>query len=134
MLSRDDLLETGVACCLPRREMPGYPTVDRDNDFLIARFDGAVLDAKPWGPGALSGVPSASPPPEQEPADAVDSGLPSASALAYTPAQAAVLRQLRSLEVILSPPPQLSVLCGYTQDLYAPLGRCTCAWTRVAPG
>ena len=34
------------------RQIPGYPKVDRDNDYLIARFDGAVLDAKPWARGA----------------------------------------------------------------------------------
>jgi hypothetical protein len=34
------------------RQIPGYPKVDRNNDYLIARFDGAVLDAKPWARGA----------------------------------------------------------------------------------
>ena len=36
------------------RQIPGYPKVDRDNDYLMARFDGAVLDAKPWGRGVGS--------------------------------------------------------------------------------
>lgn len=33
------------------RQIPGYPRVDRDNSFLSSRFDGAILDAKAWGPG-----------------------------------------------------------------------------------
>lgn len=33
------------------RKIPGYPRVDRGNDYLMARFDGAVLDAQPWGRG-----------------------------------------------------------------------------------
>ena len=37
--------------------MPGYPRVDRNNDTLIARFDGAVIDAKPWGEGARGPLP-----------------------------------------------------------------------------
>ena len=28
--------------------MPGYPLIDQSNDYLMARFDKAVLDAKPW--------------------------------------------------------------------------------------
>ncbi|KAK9812844.1 hypothetical protein WJX72_004622 [[Myrmecia] bisecta] len=36
------------------RQIPGYPRVDQDNDYLLARFDGAVLDAKPWGRGAAA--------------------------------------------------------------------------------
>ena len=58
-----------VLCCWWReclswacRRIPGYPKVDRDNDYLMARFDGAVLDGKPWGrgaavPGPLAFVP-----------------------------------------------------------------------------
>ncbi len=42
-----------VLDCMPViRQIPGYPKVDRDNDYLMARFDGAVLDGKPWGRGA----------------------------------------------------------------------------------
>lgn len=33
------------------RNIPGYPTVSRDNDYLFARQDGAIIDAKPWGMG-----------------------------------------------------------------------------------
>ncbi|KAK9902730.1 hypothetical protein WJX75_004261 [Coccomyxa subellipsoidea] len=35
------------------RDMPGYPKVDNESDFLISRFDGAILDAKPWGRASL---------------------------------------------------------------------------------
>ena len=35
----------------PLRQIPGYPRIDRDNDYLLARIDGAVLDGKPWGHG-----------------------------------------------------------------------------------
>jgi hypothetical protein len=31
--------------------MPGYPRVDRGNDYLMTRFDGAVVDGLPWGRG-----------------------------------------------------------------------------------
>lgn len=67
------------------RDMPGYPKVDRQSDYLIARYDGAVLDAKPWGRGAL------------EPAQ-------SAQSLGYTGQQAMVLQQLLQKEVCLSQP------------------------------
>jgi len=33
------------------RYMPGYPKVDVDNGFLISRYDGLVVDGKPWGKG-----------------------------------------------------------------------------------
>ncbi|BDA51210.1 hypothetical protein COCOBI_18-0870 [Coccomyxa sp. Obi] len=61
------------------RDMPGYPKVDRESDFLISRFDGAILDAKPWGRGA-----------PEEP--------PSAESLGYRGLQADTLAQLHSLE------------------------------------
>ena len=41
------------------RYMPGYPKVDQESDYLIARYDGAVLDAKPWGRGAQEAVQNA---------------------------------------------------------------------------
>lgn len=31
--------------------MLNYPKVDLDNDYLISRYDGNVIDAKPWGFG-----------------------------------------------------------------------------------
>jgi len=31
--------------------MNGYPRVSKDNDYLIVRTDGSVIDAKPWGIG-----------------------------------------------------------------------------------
>ena len=65
--------------------MPGYPKVDRESDYLIARYDGAVLDAKPWGRGALQPAPSA-------------------QSLGYTGQQAVVLRELLRKEVCLSQP------------------------------
>jgi hypothetical protein len=33
------------------RQIPGYPRIDRDNPYFIARFDGVVIDGKPWGIG-----------------------------------------------------------------------------------
>lgn len=43
----------GVRHHIPRftSHIPGYPTVSRDNDYLFARQDGAIIDAKPWGRG-----------------------------------------------------------------------------------
>ena len=43
-----------------RRHIPGYPRVDRDNSFLVSRFDGCILDGKAWGPG-LEGPAAAGP-------------------------------------------------------------------------
>ncbi|GAB4813076.1 hypothetical protein N2152v2_000122 [Parachlorella kessleri] len=40
---------------LQYRQIPGYPKIDRDNSYLIGRFDGVVLDAKPWGRGQQAG-------------------------------------------------------------------------------
>ncbi|GAQ82593.1 hypothetical protein KFL_001160270 [Klebsormidium nitens] len=45
------------------RQIPGYPRIGRDNPYFIARFDGVVIDAKPWGAGGdrrfhWDGVPS----------------------------------------------------------------------------
>ncbi len=60
--------------------MPGYPKVDRESDFLISRFDGAILDAKPWGRGF-----------PEEPQ--------TAESLGYTGALSEALTQLHSLEV-----------------------------------
>ena len=40
-----------------RRRIPGYPRIDRGNDYLMARFDGAVLDAQPWGRGDAVPLP-----------------------------------------------------------------------------
>jgi hypothetical protein len=34
--------------------MKNYPRVGADNDYLIVRSDGSVIDAKPWGRGCLS--------------------------------------------------------------------------------
>ncbi len=67
------------------RDMPGYPKVDRENDYLIARYDSAVLDAKPWGRGALQAASSA-------------------QSLGYTGQQAVVLRELLRKEVCLFQP------------------------------
>lgn len=36
------------------RNIPGYPLVAQSNPFLISRYDGVVIDAKPWGQGAYS--------------------------------------------------------------------------------
>ena len=35
------------------RNIPGYPLVARSNPYLLSRFDGVVLDAKPWGKGRI---------------------------------------------------------------------------------
>ena len=34
------------------RHMPGYPKIATDNPYLVARYDGSVVDASPWGLGA----------------------------------------------------------------------------------
>jgi len=31
--------------------IPGYPQIDRDNSYLLSRYDGVVIDAKPWEEG-----------------------------------------------------------------------------------
>lgn len=36
------------------RRIPNYPRIDQDNDYLIARYDGIVLDAKPWTRAAVA--------------------------------------------------------------------------------
>ena len=33
------------------RHIPGYPKVSERNPYLVARYDGSVVDAKPWGAG-----------------------------------------------------------------------------------
>lgn len=33
------------------RYIPGYPRVDAQNPYLISRYDGAVINAQPWGLG-----------------------------------------------------------------------------------
>ncbi|XP_062107915.1 uncharacterized protein LOC133818838 isoform X2 [Humulus lupulus] len=33
------------------RYIPGYPTVDATNPYLITRYDGTVINAQPWGLG-----------------------------------------------------------------------------------
>ena len=33
------------------RFMKNYPRVSKDNDYLVVRSDGSVIDAKPWGRG-----------------------------------------------------------------------------------
>ncbi|KAK9838450.1 hypothetical protein WJX81_000079 [Elliptochloris bilobata] len=40
------------------RHMPGYPRIDVGNDYLMARYDGAILDGQAWGLGA-AGPPDA---------------------------------------------------------------------------
>jgi len=77
--------------------MPGYPKVDRHSDYLIARYDGAVLDAKPWGKGALEGAHTA-------------------QSLGYTGQQAAILQELLRKEVWLFPP----VLLTTTPSIFRP--------------
>lgn len=36
------------------RYIPGYPRVDAQNSYLITRYDGSVINAKPWGAGGES--------------------------------------------------------------------------------
>jgi len=43
------------------RQIPGYPRIDMENGTLAARFDGSIVDSKPWGEG-LVGCGSPSPP------------------------------------------------------------------------
>jgi hypothetical protein len=38
---------------LHHRALPGYPNVDRGGAFLMARYDGTILDAAAWGRGAV---------------------------------------------------------------------------------
>ncbi len=71
--------------------MPGYPKVDRHSDYLIARYDGAVLDAKPWGRGALEAAHTA-------------------QSLGYTGQQAAILQELLRKEVWLFLPALLTTI------------------------
>lgn len=52
------------------RQIPGYPLVARTNPYLLARFDGVVLDAKPWGAGREGGSR------EEEGAEKSGSGWP----------------------------------------------------------
>ncbi|CAI5999870.1 unnamed protein product [Closterium sp. NIES-65] len=33
------------------RYLPGFPLVDSNNPYLLARFDGVIVDARPWGVG-----------------------------------------------------------------------------------
>lgn len=68
--------------------------MDRESDFLISRFDGAILDAKPWGRGF-----------PEEPQ--------TAESLGYAGALSKALAQLHSLEVIprCLMPDLLPVLC-----------------------
>ncbi|KAK9790327.1 hypothetical protein WJX73_009725 [Symbiochloris irregularis] len=39
------------------KHLPGYPKVDRDNDALLARYDGSIINALPWA--RLHGDPQA---------------------------------------------------------------------------
>ena len=43
------------------RHMPGYPEVALRNPYLMARYDGSVIDANPWGRGGPVVHPSPSP-------------------------------------------------------------------------
>jgi len=37
------------------RFIPGYPAIDKGNSYIVGRYDGAVIDAKPWGAGDPAG-------------------------------------------------------------------------------
>jgi len=39
------------------RQIPGYPRIDMENGTLAARFDGSIVDSKPWGEGLGQSVP-----------------------------------------------------------------------------
>lgn len=75
-----DSQRTNSLECYVSRDMPGYPKVDNQSDFLISRFDGAILDAKPWGRASL-----------EEPQ--------AAESLGYRERLADTLAQLHGLEV-----------------------------------
>lgn len=79
--------------------MCNYPTVDRGNDFLVSRFDGALLDAQPWGRGGGDDPDRVSSSSAAGTASSEAETAAEATPQAATPAQAAALRQLRSLEV-----------------------------------
>lgn len=36
------------------RQMADYPRVDANNSYLLARYDGTIIDGKPWGLGRVS--------------------------------------------------------------------------------
>lgn len=38
-----------VQCCVDMlRRIPGYPKIDAENDYFLARFDGALIDGQSW--------------------------------------------------------------------------------------
>ena len=63
------------------RHIPGYPKVAEDNEYLIARYDGIVIDAKPWGTGgglvAVDTEANVLKRGQQDDTDAIDSNDPS---------------------------------------------------------
>lgn len=38
-------------CHFAFRKIPGYPKIDANNDYFLARFDGALIDGQSWGRG-----------------------------------------------------------------------------------
>ena len=38
-------------CQFACRKIPGYPKIDANNDYFLARFDGALIDGQSWGRG-----------------------------------------------------------------------------------
>ena len=63
---------SGTCCKLPNgshhrlccRRIPGFPKIDTNNDYFLARFDGALIDGQSWtrvSPNTGS-VPNISPP------------------------------------------------------------------------
>lgn len=53
-----------ITYCLLCRRIPGFPKIDTNNDYFLARFDGALIDGQSWtrvGPYAGS-MQSISPP------------------------------------------------------------------------
>lgn len=60
----DPGIEFRVTNCLLCRRIPGFPKIDTNNDYFLARFDGALIDGQSWtrvGPYAGS-MQSISPP------------------------------------------------------------------------
>lgn len=73
--------------------MPGYPLIDKSNDYLMARYDKAVLDAKPWCVAQQGGNES-----ESESAQEGEAPFPEGSQLRRLEVQSASLPHFSSPE------------------------------------
>lgn len=79
---------TALTSAVADRHIPGYPRVDRGNDTLLARYDGAVMNALPWADLQDAGAPAAAaaaalPPPQS--AQSQDAAAPEATSNSFLP-------------------------------------------------